>query len=311
MGSFEKLEKLEKLESKNITVLVDPTNGGTIRHVGRDSNPSSNVLAWYEWDEPHPLPLDYPEGESHKHWISRYRGGWQFLTPNAGKECVLNGQHHSFHGESSILPWVVTTRSNDLLIMEIDIFDSLHIKRTLAIDPSLSILRCATEVTNIGLTPQEIVMVEHVAFQGSSTIKVSAPEKSSWVFPKDYEEDGQSKMLWNQSGIDRPDLSSPIQDKFVRLAYLSEGSEGWVSIFDEDKNIGARLIWDVKKFPYLWYWQERFSPGFPFYGRAEITGLEPASCYPDEALNGASKSGRSTIIPVGEKISFDLAVEIF
>jgi hypothetical protein len=61
-------------------------------------------------------------------------------------------------------------------------------------------------------------------------------------------------------------------------------------------------MWDVKKFPYLWYWQERFSPGFPFYGRAEITGLEPASCYPDEALNGASKSGRSTIIPVGETL---------
>ena len=96
----------------------------------------------------------------------------------------------------------------------------------------------------------------------------------------------------------------------MRLAYLAEGSEGWISIVDGDKGIGARLIWDAKKFPYLWYWQERFSPGFPFYGRAEITGLEPASCYPDEALNGASKSGRSTIIPVNEKISFDLAVEI-
>jgi hypothetical protein len=301
---------LEKLESQSITVLVDPSNGGTIRHIGRDSNPNSNVLAWYEWDEPQPLPLDYPEGESHKHWISRYRGGWQFLTPNAGNECVLNGQHHSFHGESSILPWEVTTRSDNFLMMELKIFGSLHLKRALTIDPSLSILRCETEIANIGLTPQEIVMVEHVAFQGSSTIEITAPEKSRWVFPKDYDEDGGGKMLWNESGLNRPDLRSPIKDKFVRLAYLSEGSEGWVSIFDEDRDIGARLMWDVKKFPYLWYWQERFSPGFPFYGRAEITGLEPASCYPDEALNGASKSGRSTIIPVGEKISFDLAIEI-
>ena len=95
-----------------------------------------------------------------------------------------------------------------------------------------------------------------------------------------------------------------------RLAYLQEGNEGWVSIFDQVRGIGARLKWDAEKFPYLWFWQERFSPGFPFYGRAEITGLEPASCHPNEALAGASKSGRSTFIPVNEKIYFNLDLEI-
>jgi len=301
---------LEKLESHHISVLVDPANGGTIRHIGRDSNPHSNVLAWYEWSDPHPLPLEYPAGESHKHWISRYRGGWQFLTPNAGNECVLNGKRHTFHGESSILPWEVTTKKNDLLIMELNIFNSLHLKRSLSLHPTQSILRCETEIKNISQTSQEIVTVEHVAFQGSSTSEISAPEKSSWVFPKGYEEDGVEAMLWKESGIDRPDLRFPIKDKFVRLAYLQEGNEGWVSIFDQARGIGARLKWDSDKFPYLWFWQERFSPGFPFYGRAEITGLEPATCYPDEALIGASKSGRSTIIPANQKISFDLDLEI-
>jgi hypothetical protein len=301
---------LEKLESQHITVMVEPANGGTIRHIGRDSNPNNNVLAWYEWKDPHPLPLDYAEGESHKHWISRYRGGWQFLAPNAGNECVLNGQRHSFHGESSVLPWRVTARSDKSLIMELNIFNSLHLKRELSLHPLQSILRCKTEIENVSPTPQEIVVVEHVAFRGSSTIQVSAPEKSSWVFPKDYEEDGVGAMLWNESGIDRPDLRIPIKDRFGRLAYLSEGNEGWVSIFDEERGIGARLMWEPEKFPYLWYWQERFSPGFPFYGRAEITALEPASCYPDEALIGASKFGRSTVIPVKEKISFDLDLEV-
>lgn len=301
---------LEKLESEYISVLVDPANGGTIRHIGRDSNAKNNVLAWYEWKEPDPLPLEYAEGESHKHWISRYRGGWQFLTPNAGNECVVNGKHHSFHGESSILPWKVTTRKNDLLIMELNIFNSLHLKRSLSLHPTKSILHCETEIVNISQAPQEIVMVEHVAFQGSSTSEVSAPEESSWVFPKEYEEDGVDAMLWKDSGIDRPDLRIPIKNKFVRLVFLHEGNEGWVSIFDKQRGIGARLKWDVEKFPYLWFWQERFSPGFPFYGRAEITGLEPASCHPNEALAGASKSGRSTFIPVNEKIYFNLDLEI-
>jgi hypothetical protein len=305
------MEFLEKLESQQMTIIVEPTNGGTIRHIGRDSNPNNNVLSWYEWKEPLPLPLEFAEGESHKHWLSRYRGGWQFLTPNAGKECVHNGQLHSFHGASSILPWEVTTRNNTSLVMELNISNSLHLKRSLSIHPTKSILHCKTEIENISLTPQEIVMVEHVAFQGSATSEVSAPEESSWVFPTEYEEDGVMEMLWKESGIDRPDLRTPIKDKFSRLAYLSEGNEGWISIFDEKRKIGARLKWDVERFPYLWFWQERFSPGFPFYGRAEMTALEPASIHPNEALEGASKSGRSTIIPVNEKISFDLDLEIF
>lgn len=304
------MASLEKLDNGCITVLIDPAHGGTIRHIGKDSNPDQNVLAWYEWEEPHPLPLNYIEGESHKHWISRYRGGWQFLTPNAGNECVLNGRRHSFHGESSSLPWRVTTRNDKLLTMDLNIFDLLYLKRSLSIDPSQPILRCETEIENISLTPQEIVMVEHVAFQGSSTIEVSAPKESSWIFPKEYQEDRNGAILWKESGIDRPDLRFPIKDRYVRLAYLSEGNEGWVSIFDEERGIGARLIWDVKKFPYLWYWQERFSPGFPFYGRAEITGLEPASCYPDDALIGASKAGRSTVILAKEKIVFGISLEI-
>ena len=304
------MPSLEKLESQHISVLVDPANGGTIRHIGRDSHPNNNVLAWYEWKEPHPLPLEYAEGESHKHWISRYRGGWQFLTPNAGHECVVNGRRHTFHGESSILPWEVTTRKNNLLVMELNIFNSLHLKRSLSLHPTQSILHCETEIENFSQVPQEIVMVEHVAFQGSSTSEISAPEQSSWVFPKEYEEDGVEEMLWKESGIGRPDLRFPVKDKFVRLAFLQEGNEGWVSIFDQVRGIGARLIWDAEKFPYLWFWQERFSPGFPFYGRAEITGLEPATCHPNEALAGASQSGRSTFIPVNEKISFNLDLEI-
>lgn len=301
---------LEKLESHHISALVDPANGGTIRHIGRDCNPNSNVLAWYEWKVPEPLPLEYAEGESHKHWISRYRGGWQFLTPNAGKECVHKGRRHGFHGESSTLPWQVTMRSNESLIMELNISSTLHLTRMLSVHPSKSIFHSRTVIKNVSLLPQEIVVVEHVAFQGSSTIQVSAPDKSNWVFPKDFEEDGVEAMLWNESGINRPDLRFPIENKSVRLAYLREGNDGWISIFDQKKGFGARLKWDAKKFPYLWYWQEKFSPGFPFYGRAEITGLEPATCYPNEALIGASQSARSKIIPVNEEISFELDLEI-
>jgi hypothetical protein len=302
---------IERLMSQHITALVDPAHGGTIQHIGRDSNPTQNVLAWYEWGDIQPLPLEYVEGESEKHWLSRYKGGWQFLTPNAGPECVHNGQRHSCHGESSYLPWTVAKRSNESLIMELHLFESLYLKRSFSLHKSKPIFHCETEIKNNSLTPQEVVMVEHIAFQGSSMIQVSAPKKSMWIFCKDYEEDDLGTMFWDESGIDRPDLRYPIEGKFERMTYLDDGNEGWISIYDQTRKVGARLKWERESFPYLWYWQERFSPRFPFYGRGEITALEPASCYPGEALIGASKFGRTTVILPGAEISFVTDLEIF
>ena len=267
-------------------------------------------MAWYEWDAPEPMSVAYPENESETHWLSRYRGGWQFLTPNAGNECVHEGQRHSCHGESSILPWTIVSKSNDQVTLEVTIFDSLRVQRILEIDSENAIFRAHTQITNTTQVVQEIVIVEHIAFQGSTEARIDAPEKSTWAFPKGFEEDGGEPMLWSESGKGRPDLRAPIESAYERLAFLHSGNEGWVKIVDKERGTGALLTWDKKIFPFLWYWQERFSPRFPFFKRAEITGLEPASCYPDDALTGASKGGRSTFISAGQNVAFTTQVEL-
>ncbi len=299
-----------RLENLFITAILDPVNGGTISHIGRSTDPATNVLAWYEWDEPEPRSIEYPDNESEIHWLSRYRGGWQFLTPNAGNECVHNGQRHSCHGESSILPWTVVSQSNSEVVLELTTFNSLHLVRTLTIDSAKARFRAHTQITNKTHTVQEIVIVEHVAFQGSSSARINAPEKSSWVFPKGFEEDSGEPMLWSDSGKGRPDLRVPIESAYERCAFLHSDNEGWVTIVDQRRGTGARLTWDKNVFPYLWYWQERYSPRFPFFSRAEMTGLEPASCYPDDSLTGASRSGRSTFISVGQNVTFTTEVEL-
>jgi hypothetical protein len=301
---------LQVIENDFICVIVDPERGGTICHIGRDNNPRNNVLAWYEWNEPVPLPFDFAEDQSAKHWLSRYRGGWQFLTPNAGKECVFEGVRHSFHGESSYMPWKVATKEQAGLTMEIEVFNSLRVNRTLTLYPSESKMVCNTEIFNLGTTPQEVVIVEHAAFQGSPDIEVRAPEKSRWNFDEGYEEAGRRTMLWSESENDSPNLPVPIKGRSERMTYLTEGNEGWVSILDTKKRLGARLKWNKEDSPYIWYWQEQFSPGFPFYGRAEMTALEPASCLPSDALLGASQAGRARSIPAGESLLFSVELEI-
>jgi hypothetical protein len=301
---------LEKMESGSITVLIDPELGGTICHIGSTSDPESNVLAWYEWDEPKPLSLDFLPGESAKHWLSRYRGGWQFLTPNAGGECVIDGVRHSFHGESSYMPWRVTMRTGRSLTMEIVVMDSLQVTRTLTLDETKPILLVETEITNIIQDPQEVVMVEHAAFQGTPNIEVAAPTNSTWKFDAGYDEGNRKSISWSESGLSGPDLRIPIVGRTERMTYLVDGNEGWASIFDRTKKFGARITWNRKTLPYLWYWQERSSPGFPFYGRAEMTALEPASCLPGDTLLGASRDGRSKTILPGTSFSFSLELEI-
>ncbi len=302
------MSALEIISNDFITVVVDPNNGGTIQHIGRNMDAKNNVLAWYEWQTPEALPLEFSENESSTHWLSRYRGGWQFLTPNAGGECVFNGVRHSFHGASSYLPWSVVSNDGVSIVLEIVISDALRVSRELAISASHPGLTCHTRIANLAPTAQEIVMVEHAAFQGSPTIEVDAPAASEWAFDGTYEEDGGSRRLWQEVGAS--DLSRPVVDRTERMTYLAAGNEGWVSIFDNAKGFGARLKWDQKVLPYLWYWQEQFSQGFPFFGRAEMTALEPASCHPSDTLAGASKAGRSTRLQAGEEISFSVQLEL-
>jgi hypothetical protein len=107
---------LAVLTNEFITVVVDPVNGGTVSHIGRDKSPTSNVLAWYEWNYPEPLSLGFKENESADHWRSRYRGGWQFLTPNAGKECER--AHHN--AEKKAPKNITSEKMNQVMLQRYD-----------------------------------------------------------------------------------------------------------------------------------------------------------------------------------------------
>ena len=300
----------EVIANKFISIVVNPQNGGTIEHIGKSLDPETNVLAWYEWDEPAALPLEFSANESAKHWLSRYRGGWQFLTPNAGRECVFNGVRHSFHGESSYMPWTVAAKTSESITLEIRLLSGLKVTRVLTVDSSKAAFTCHTTLSNFTNAPEEVVIVEHAAFQGSPNVVVSAPDRSQWKFDGDYKEDGRDSRVWSEPGVIVNDLAHPIKGRTERMTYLASGSEGWVSIIDTDKGFGAKLLWDPIKLPYLWYWQEQGSSGFPFYGRAQMTALEPASCLPGDGLAGASEGGRSTIIASGEEYAFSVSLEL-
>lgn len=77
--------------------------------------------------------------------------------------------------------WKVAFKEPADLTLEIDVFNSLRVNRTLTLHLSEAKMVCKPVISNLGTTPQEVVMVEDAAFQGSPDIKVSAPEQSRFA----------------------------------------------------------------------------------------------------------------------------------
>ncbi|MEJ1230111.1 MAG: hypothetical protein WDM88_05005 [Galbitalea sp.] len=80
-------------------------------------------------------------------------------------------------------------------------------------------------------------------------------------------------------------------DRVSRLLYLSGLRAGWAALRIPDSERALAMCWDVESMPYLWLWQERHTPGFPWYGRSDVAGIEPASFWPSDGLAGARVPG--------------------
>ena len=62
------------------------------------------------------------------------------------------------------------------------------------------------------------------------------------------------------------------------LAYFERFDAGWYGITNTALGLGVGLVWPKELFPYAWFWQElNFSADFPWFGRARVIAIEPAS----------------------------------
>lgn len=59
---------------------------------------------------------------------------------------------------------------------------------------------------------------------------------------------------------------------------------------------GIALAWDGATFPALWLWQSIGASGYPTYGRARITALEPQRTAPGDGLAAAIERGEALVV---------------
>ena len=245
-----------------ISVKVDEDLGGEIRSIKMGK---SEFLADFDWLTPVQNSKSTTYGSAILDWLSEYRGGWQVLFPNAGNENTVMGVPLPFHGEfGRTKTTVITKKKNELVIRKknktIKSFNGSKINI-----PTGPILVDANEMGELQDVKPGLI--------------------GSWPIVSDRK-DGQI------------DLSVVPSQDAERLCYLHDRPEGWAAMEHGKKVIG--ISWDIEAFPHLWFWQEIGGKGFPWYGRAQITAIEPASTYPSFGLEAAIKSGQAFYLKPGE-----------
>jgi hypothetical protein len=244
-------------------------------------------------------------GTSMEQWIEAYPGGWQLLLPNGGDECEQDGVTWGYHGEAALAWWEVLDVSPASAVLATQLFSvPLRVRRELTADGD--VLRITETVTNTSLVPVEVMWSHHPAFgapfldagcllsAGCTSVLaddrspgslLEAGSRHSW--PKVATQDGGSADL---SQVPGPDESRSV------LAYLGDFTSGYFAITNPRLRLGVGLRWPLDPFGQAWLWQEMHqTEQWPWYRRAYVLAVEPASTIPGQGMAAARSAGQAGV----------------
>lgn len=268
------------------------------------------------WRDPAWSP---PMGSRSADWLSRYPGGWQILSPNAGDDSISDPGVEGFHGEAAITAWTVSDRSLTSVTAEVHLMTApLTLRRTISVETD----QIVVSESVINRSPDSVAFhwVHHPAF-GAPFLgeggRIALNAKS--IVP----EPGRSGMDTVDALQAWPNLSTPTADLDLSLlpgqssrrevfATLAEFETGEYRIVNDELNVGIALAWDLEIFPYTWFWQEiHASEGFPWFRQAYVIAIEPSSLIPGTGRVGGLQRGRRLRIEPHREATTVLVATVF
>lgn len=295
-----------ELHTQHMHVTVDLDRGAQLTHLGPDEH--SNVLAFYDWESPLPDTRSKSYGNDRQDWLSSYRGGWQELFPNAGLGCQVDGVPLPFHGEVSMARWDLVHQEMDKITVRCASRLPLIIERRMTLQGERPTMQIQETVTNVSVEPVSFLWGHHPAFDSPPGSLIDLPDGITYEVGM-VAGAGQAQLVPGARG-NWPDVAvraGPPTDLSVvpsgavdRVCYLRGGAD-WYAFRPPD-GPGIALAWDLETFRTLWLWQNIGGTGYPTYGRARITAIEPNSASPGEGLARAIERGDAlTIAPHGTR----------
>lgn len=288
------------LTTDELRVEVDPFRGGDVLSVV-DRGTGAELLFRTPWR----ARADAVSAGRHRpvssdtwaDWLEGYRGGWQILCPNAGPARVRNGVRLGFHGEASTVTWRVTSLSAVHVTMETELFTvPLVLERR--IELAGAAVRIVDLIRNESPVTVEFDYVSHPAFAGALAepgVSLSAP----------------NCVL--RSVTEAGDSSPPLVPEMANLAstgsflgWLEGDGVGDVLLHHAGRGAGVRVQWDRRQLPFAWVWIEMGgTTGFPWFGRARVVAVEPASTPPaDDRRQAPLELSRGESMRIAVAVTF-------
>ena len=295
------------LTSKHLTLRLDPERGGEITFLaGADGR---NALAYHQWDAPLSADDGPGYGSTELDWLSRYRAGWQFLFPNSGAESSALGVPVAFHGEASLgrVTEIETTADSSTIRASARL--PLELTRTVRLSADAPTVYVEESVTNVGAVSAPFLWGHHPTFPAIAGAQIDLPAGArAAVEPSSSGGLALEEFSWPLT-IDEQghivDVSVLPEERLVRVLYLRDLREGWAALRNRigDASPSVALSWDTNAYPFFWVWLQNGDPGFPWYGRAKMLGLEPQRAWPFDGLAGAVSRGQAATLAPGESTS--------
>lgn len=300
------------LATDTVSVTLTPGRGLDVLRIV-DVASGVDVLFHTPWGRRDPVSFP-PLASREADWLARYPGGWQVLLPTAGGERAREDSPEGFHGEACIVPWTIEELSPDACRASVDLVTApLRVERDVRVAGATLTIR--ESVTNLAPDPQPYHWVHHPAFGapllGPGT-EFDVPAEAI-ILGGDGTPGVRASWPTIELEGERVDLSRiPERDRPRALfGVLAEFREGRYAIRNRELGLGVEVTWDLAVFPYAWFWQElSASPGYPWFRRAYVTAIEPATVIPGSGVTGGHPHGEPRWIDGGAQVSTELTLTL-
>lgn len=285
--------------STELVVRVLPDKGADIYSVV-DCASGIDVLFKAPWGLRVP-GMGLTGSSSKERWLESYSGGWQVLLPNGGDECEQLGARWGYHGEAAIVPWDVVSASKDSARLRARLFTApLVVERQVSVHGRR--LRLVEAVTNESSGDVEVMWSQHPAF-GAPFLEagclLSVPCKSfvaddrtpGTLFPAGSQHSWPVALAADGRTIDLSRVPAPGEGRSV-LGYLTGFTSGFFAITNPRLRLGVGVRWPLEVFDRAWLWEEAgATTDWPWFGRAYVVAVEPATTIPAQGLTEAKIRG--------------------
>ncbi len=285
------------LESDDITVTILPSKGSDLYSLV-DRRSDVDVLFKSPWGLRKPPWVGH---SSMERWIEAYPGGWQLLLPNGGDECTHEGSRLGYHGEAAMVEWEVEDCRRDQATLVTALTTApLSVRRTFLVEGP--VLRITETVTNTSPEPFECMWSHHPAFGAPFVDETSRMAIGCRTVVADDRGPGTllapgSRHDWplvkaSHGGVVDLRLIPGPDEPRAMLAYCEDFVEPYFALTSRRLGFGVGLRWPLERLSKAWLWQEiHSSTGWPWYRRAYVVAVEPASTIPGQGIETALAKG--------------------